>query len=129
VQKEGEDWMRKRGLEKKHSSNRKNIEFAKNLFLSWDDDGSGVLEAAEIIRPLISLGLSCDSKFAIKILQALDPGWTPDKDKDDLKITLKDFIKIFNSDKLGDRIVSLINKEIEENKPEEHLSPMVLHRS
>lgn len=25
--------------------NRKNIEFAKNLFISWDDDGSGVLEA------------------------------------------------------------------------------------
>jgi len=25
-------------------ANRKHIEFAQNLFLSWDDDGSGVLE-------------------------------------------------------------------------------------
>ena len=49
-------------------SNRKHVEFAKNLFISWDDDGSGVLEAEEIIKPLIGLGLSSDSKFAIKIL-------------------------------------------------------------
>jgi hypothetical protein len=40
------------------ASNRKHIEFAKNLFISWDDDGSGVLEAEEIIKPLIRLGLS-----------------------------------------------------------------------
>lgn len=25
--------------------NRQNIEFAKNLFISWDDDGSGSLQA------------------------------------------------------------------------------------
>jgi len=41
--------------------NRKNIEFAKNLFISWDDDGSGVLEASEIIKPLVQLGLAPDS--------------------------------------------------------------------
>lgn len=50
------------------SSNRKHIEFAKNLFISWDDDGSGVLEADEVIKPLVGLGLSSDSKFAVKIL-------------------------------------------------------------
>ena len=48
--------------------NRKHVEFAKNLFISWDDDGSGVLESEEIIKPLVGLGLSSDSKFAIKIL-------------------------------------------------------------
>ena len=48
--------------------NRKNIEFAKNLFISWDDDGSGILEADEIIKPLISLGLAPNSAFAIKLL-------------------------------------------------------------
>jgi len=34
-------------------ANRKNVEFAKNLFQSWDDDGSGTLEAQEIIKPLV----------------------------------------------------------------------------
>ena len=49
------------------------MEFAKNLFIAWDDDGSGVLEAKEIIKPLISLGLAPNSDFAIKLLQAVDP--------------------------------------------------------
>ena len=69
--------------------NRKNIEFAKNLFISWDDDGSGILEADEIIKPLISLGLAPNSAFAIKLLQALDPGKKgQQKEKDELRITL-----------------------------------------
>lgn len=50
-----------------------NVEFAKNLFVSWDDDGSGVLDAKEIIKPLISLGLAPNSDFAIRLLQAVDP--------------------------------------------------------
>jgi Ca2+-binding EF-hand superfamily protein len=48
--------------------NRKHVEFAKNLFVSWDDDGSGLLEPHEIIKPLISMGLSSDHNFARKIL-------------------------------------------------------------
>ena len=48
--------------------NRKNIQFAKNLFISWDDDGTGELSAEEIIKPLISLGLAPNSEFAIKLL-------------------------------------------------------------
>lgn len=81
------------------------IEFAKNLFISWDDDGSGVLEADEIIKPLIGLGLSSDSKFAIKILQALESKGRQNSNKEDLKITLKDFIKIFKSDKVSEHLV------------------------
>lgn len=48
--------------------NRKNMDFAKDLFISWDDDGSGILEADEIIKPLISLGLAPNSDFAIELL-------------------------------------------------------------
>lgn len=55
------------------TSNRKHLEFAKNLFISWDDDGSGNLEPEEIIKPLIGLGLSTDHNFGKKIIQALDP--------------------------------------------------------
>lgn len=40
--------------------------------MAWDDDASGVLEADEIIHPLISLGLAPNAQFAIKLLQALD---------------------------------------------------------
>lgn len=53
--------------------NRKNVEFAKNLFISWDDDGTGILDADEIIKPLIGLGLAPNSDFARKLLKAIDP--------------------------------------------------------
>lgn len=55
-----------------NDENEENIQFAKDLFLSWDDDGSGTLEADEIIKPLISLGLASDAEFAKKIIEGLD---------------------------------------------------------
>ena len=111
--KQTEKWLAKRKTTTGTASgatNRKHIEFAKNLFISWDDDGSGVLEADEFIKPLVGLGLSSDSKFATKILQALDPKAISEaKSKEDLKITLKDFIKIFKNDKVSEHLVSIIN--------------------
>ena len=92
---------------------RKNVEFAKDLFLSWDDDGSGELSASEIIKPLVSLGLAPNSEFARKILTALDPRTKQEKERTDLKITLPDFIKIFRSSKISDCLINIIQKESE----------------
>lgn len=89
--------------------NRKNVEFAKNLFVSWDDDGTGTLEAQEIIKPLISLGLAPNSDFAIKLLKAIDPkAGEGVKDVEEIKISLNDFIKIFRSSKVSEALLSLI---------------------
>ena len=96
---------------------RKNIEFAKDLFISWDDDGSGSLEAEEIIKPLITLGLAPNSDFATRLLRAIDPSNPKRKRGDqqkkltDLKICLTDFIKIFRSSKVSDSLLGLIEKE------------------
>jgi len=35
---------RRNNVNEGEAMNRKHIEFAKNLFISWDDDGSGALE-------------------------------------------------------------------------------------
>lgn len=98
--------------------NRKHIEFAKNLFISWDDDGSGALEPQEVIKPLIAMGLSSDSNFAKKILQALDPKYSsnPDSKAEDMKISLQDFIKIFKTDKVSEHLVKVINNEVTQNR-------------
>ena len=89
------------------------MEFAKDLFISWDDDGSGVLEAVEIIKPLISLGLAPNSDFAVKLLKALDPNASKSKSVEDIKITFTDFVKIFRSSKVSEALTALIQKETE----------------
>jgi hypothetical protein len=70
IAKETDHWVKKHRITSNEvdSQNRRHIEFAKNLFISWDDDGSGILEPQEIIKPLIGLGLSSDHHFAKKIL-------------------------------------------------------------
>ena len=100
-------------LRKNEEINRKNIEFAKDLFISWDDDGSGELEADEIIKPLINMGLVPDSKFAIGLIQALDPSAKFKRNTSDLKLTLQDFIKIFKNSKISEALYNLIEKESE----------------
>jgi Ca2+-binding EF-hand superfamily protein len=108
-----DNWMRRRKMLSKTENNRKHVEFAKNLFLSWDDDGAGELDSNEIIRPLISMGLSSDSKFANKLLHALDT--SNKKKKSDLKLTMLDFIKIFKSDKFSEQISEIISREIQDD--------------
>lgn len=72
--KKGEQWMKKRNMFSKTEVNRKHVEFAKNLFLSWDDESAGELNPDEIKKPFIAMGLSTDSKFASKLLEALASG-------------------------------------------------------
>jgi hypothetical protein len=74
---------------------------------------SGVLEADEVIKPLVSLGLSSDSNFARKIVNALDPRTKDEKGKTELRITLADFVKIFKTDKVSESLIAVINKETE----------------
>lgn len=93
-------WLKKHNSFKDDQINLKDqIEFAKKLFFSWDDDGSGVLEIDEISEPLIALGLAPDKKFVAQLIKSLDSKFLNTVDED-LKVTLKDFLKIFRTDKL-----------------------------
>ncbi|CAI2382258.1 unnamed protein product [Moneuplotes crassus] len=93
-------WLRKRGYLAGDRVNIKDqIEFAKKLFFSWDDDGSGVLEIDEISEPLITLGLAPDKKFVVQLIKSLDSKFESIVDEE-LSITLKDFLKIFRNDRL-----------------------------
>lgn len=48
------------------------MQFAKDLFNSWDDDGNGTVTESEVIMPLVALGLAPDAKFAMKIFGSLE---------------------------------------------------------
>ena len=62
--------------------------------------------------PLVSLGLSTDTRFVAKLLQSLlgDGNKSEKNDPNDIKITLKDFVKIFNVDKIGERMSKIVKK-------------------
>lgn len=80
-------WVNKHQVKVKGDTkemNRKVLQFAKDLFLTWDEDMGGTLDADEIIKPLVALGLASDSSFARKIIQALDQRTTEQKKKKDL---------------------------------------------
>ena len=66
-----------------------------------------------MIKPLVALGLSYDSDFARKIVNALDPRTNAEKAKSCLRITLADFVKIFKTDKVSESLINVINKETE----------------
>lgn len=78
--------------------------------MSWDDDGSGILEEEEIIHPLVSLGLASDSAFSRQLISTLDP--KADKPgHDEYELTLKDFVKIFSINKFTQKMVNMVKKE------------------
>ena len=90
------------------------IDFAKKLFYSWDDDGSGILELDEIAEPLIALGLAPDKVFVAQLIKSLDSKFLNQNDED-LSVTLKDFKKIFRTDKYMKDII-LKPTKVENNK-------------
>ena len=69
----------------------------------------------EIALPLVSLGLSTDTEFVTKLLQSLIDN-NPEKKDQEIQITLKDFVKIFNVDKIGERISKAVKDACTENR-------------
>lgn len=70
-----------------------------------------MLEANEIIRPFVQLGLAPDMRFAKKILHSLDSRSSMEKEGSEIRITLQDFTKIFRKSKASDQLLSLVDKE------------------
>jgi Ca2+-binding EF-hand superfamily protein len=106
-------WLRSRksraGPQTDKETQKKQIEIAKNLFLTWDADGEGSLSPAEIIKAFVSIGLSQDHHFARKIMHSIRPHKENDENMD---ICLKDFIKIFKNDEVSDNVIKMINEEV-----------------
>lgn len=102
---------------------RANLEFAKDIYLSWDENGDGDIDENEIIKPLVSLGLAPDSAFARKICQSLDPRTAKQKEKGEMiSLTLDDFVRIFKNDKISDALMAVIAKESEKRHLKFHKS-------
>lgn len=105
------------------------------MFKIWDADGGGSLDVDEVSLPLISLGMSTDTGFVEKLIKALkskknkpakktaekqkmsqstvsmgEDAAAGEDDEDDLSFTLKDFVTIFESDRVGERITRKVQE-------------------
>eukprot|EP00347_Sterkiella_histriomuscorum_P003737 403363140 len=126
VFKKTEQWIKKRKRQTNDFSQKeKHVEFAKELFKVWDDDNSGVLDLDEIAEPLVALGLSTDSQFVAKLIESLGQQTNklksgvnkqPIQNQESLRFTLKDFVKIFRADKVGEKISKIIKNTCIEKK-------------
>jgi Ca2+-binding EF-hand superfamily protein len=71
----------------------------KELFSTWDLDGDGIIQEAELLIPLVSLGLAPDHKVAKKICKVLDPLNGERKAGEEISLRLEDFMRIFEIDR------------------------------
>ena len=88
---------------------KQHIDLATDLFYIWDADGEGSLSSNELCLAFVRIGLSHDHTFAKKILNSISPHVNISKNDDDIEIRLKDFISIFRSDEISDRVIKKIN--------------------
>ena len=86
-------------------SNQKLIEFAKDLFTSWDANGDGSINENEMIISLVSIGMAPDHKVAKKICIALGPRNHQDESNQEFELCLDDFLAIFNQDHISDKLM------------------------
>ena len=95
------------------------IETAENLFLLWDGDGEGSLSQDELIRAFVRIGLSQDHNFAKKIMYSIKkigPQLKEAQDEEEFEIKLKEFLTIFKNDEISDRVINMINQEVNNRK-------------
>lgn len=101
-------WLSKneRDTAEKQSQGNK-IQIAKEIFLTWDQQGQGSLSEEVIINALVRIGLSTDHHFAKQIMNSIKP-YSSKKQKD-FSITLQDFITIFKNDEVSNNLMKVIN--------------------
>lgn len=124
-------WMEAHKLGVKHQEEQRQKDFIKDIFIAIDEDGNGTMEMDELIKALLSLCLSQDIRFAKQILYLFEENMVLQQSKRDprfrllgekvaktrseregLKYSFRDFLKIFKTDPVGTRIVEVLSKEI-----------------
>ena len=90
----------------------------KDIFISLDEDQSGTMDQDELVKALLSLGLSQDIVFAKRIVNILKENKLKQGKTDYLEYTFRDFEYLFREDPYGDKILSLIKTEIQTKRLE-----------
>jgi len=108
------------------------IDLARSIFKAWDVQERGYLTCTELNEYMITLGLATEAVFSHKLLSCIkakkpkrrDPREPAEPQKTEIKkehplqivepyvntelLTLKDFLKVFEFDKFGDKACALV---------------------
>lgn len=74
-------WMRKRGMGAKNMALRDRREFLQAIFEALDEDGSGTMDEDELVKALLSLGLSQSITFAQRVMTILKENQKLERDR------------------------------------------------
>jgi len=97
--------MNEKEVSEEEKANKKNMQFARDLFKSWDVDGDGTISENEIIKPLVALGLAPDLKFAKKLCGSLEPKNSSRENDEPIELKINDFLNIFKVDLCSDKLM------------------------
>jgi Ca2+-binding EF-hand superfamily protein len=92
----------------------KDIVLAKELFSCWDERRIGTINIDTLSENLISFGLSMSRDQVVKLIQAISSQGKEYKKVEE--ITMKEFVKIFERDPFGDKVVDKIKEEWEADR-------------
>jgi len=99
------------------------VEFAKNIFKSWDTNGSGEVPINRVIEELIELGMSQDHRFVESLVQEMQKiGFNP---KPGLILEAQ-FVEFFKWNKSVERAFLLLKEEAAKQKNSIRNSKVVL---
>eukprot|EP00347_Sterkiella_histriomuscorum_P019983 403339546 len=89
------------------------LEFADELFSFWDEQSEGFISIDTFVRDLLSLGLAPSADFLIRMISIVLK--IPFSQISKAKLSLKDFQKLGNSSRLVNRILKILNDQVQYN--------------
>lgn len=125
-------WMEKHKMADQIKVKRQQRDLIRDIFVAIDEDGSGTMEIDELIKALLSLCLSQDIDFAKQIVYLFEENLILSESQKDPRMRLlgerivkskeergeisysfQDFLRMFKTSILGERVMRIIGQEIE----------------
>jgi hypothetical protein len=93
-------WFKSKGKKVDKAADKQVIEFAKNMFLSWDTNENTEFSIDRIVEELITMGVDIDNRIINSIVKSFNAS----------EITAKDFLTFMKGDKVSMHISKILRQ-------------------
>ena len=98
-------WFKSKGKKVEKASDKQVIEFAKNMFLSWDTNDNAHFSVDRIVEELISMGVAIDNRIMNAIVKSFKAS----------EITATEFLTFMKGDKISMHISKILRRIADKN--------------